>query len=183
MKINNTRIQGVVEIIREPIIDKRGLFERVYCDESLNDYVSSNKIMQINHSISVKKGSIRGMHMQLGEYAETKIISCLAGTVFDVALDLRKNSTTFLEWVSITLSPEAHNSILIPRGVAHGFQTLAENSELLYFHTANYSPNHEFGVSYQEPKAQISWPLTPTEISERDKSFIFLNKDFLGYDL
>ena len=123
------------------------------------------------------------MHKQLGGASEHKIISCVSGAVFDVALDLRRNSKTFLKWESVILKPGKYNSIVIPPGVAHGFQTLDKNSELLYLHTENCSPDDEFGVSYMDPKVDIKWPLPRTQISERDLSFEPLSEDFLGYNL
>ena len=159
------------------------MFERIYSEDTFSEYLNGKKIKQINHSITSEKGAIRGMHIQLRTSAEYKIISCFAGEVWDVALDLRQNSQTFLKWHSVILAPCKHNLILIPPGVAHGFQCLKENSELLYLHTENYSPNDEFGVSYQDPKLCIDWPILPTQVSDRDLSFKNLSNDFLGFDL
>jgi len=183
MKANKTTIEGVMELARTSISDSRGAFQRLYCNDLLRSHLNGNNIKQINHSFTSEAGAIRGMHMQLGASAEFKIISCLSGEVFDVALDLRRNSQTFLEWYSIILTPGKHNSILIPPGVAHGFQTLKENSELLYLHTENYSPRDEFGVSFIDPSANIKWPQPQTQISDRDLSFKPLSNDFLGYNL
>lgn len=183
MIINKTDIEGVVELVRNPMQDDRGLFERIYCQDILQNYLHHNSITQINHSLTSAKGAVRGMHMQLGDSAEYKIISCISGNVFDVAVDLRRNSKTFLEWCSVILSPQKYNSFLIPPGVAHGFQCLDDNSELLYFHTANYSPKDEFGVSYRDPKLYIAWPILPTQISDRDLSFKNLSNDFSGFNL
>ena len=183
MNANKTIIEGVMELGRTPISDSRGAFQRLYCDDSLSSYLNGKKIKQINHSFTSDAGAIRGMHMQLRAAAEYKIISCISGEVFDVALDLRRNSPTFLQWYGVVLSPEKNNSILIPPGVAHGFQTLKENSELLYLHTENYSPSDEFGVSFLEPRANIKWPQPQTQVSERDLSFAHLGNDFLGYNL
>ena len=183
MKTNITPIEGVIEVVRRPISDARGAFQRLYCNDLLRSHLSGNNIKQINHSFTFDVGAIRGMHMQLGAAAEYKIISCVSGEVFDVALDLRRNSKTFLEWYSVILTPEKHNSILIPPGVAHGFQTLKENSELLYLHTQNYSPRDEFGVSFLDPRANIKWPKPQTQISDRDLSFEPLSNEFLGYNL
>jgi dTDP-4-dehydrorhamnose 3,5-epimerase len=183
MIINNSDIEGVVELVRKPMKDDRGLFERLYCQDVLQNYLHCNSITQINHSVTSAKGAVRGLHMQLGDSAEYKIISCMSGNVFDVAVDLRRNSKTFLKWCSVTLSPQKYNSFLIPPGVAHGFQCLDDDSELLYFHTANYSPKNEFGVSYQDPKLHINWPILPTQISDRDLSFKNLSNDFSGFDL
>ena len=183
MIINNSDIEGVVELVRKPITDSRGLFERLYCQDFLDNYLHSNSIIQINHSVTSEKGAVRGLHMQLGDSAEYKIVSCISGKVFDVAVDLRRNSKTFLKSCSVTLSPQKYNSFLIPPGVAHGFQCLDDDSELLYFHTANYSPKDEFGVNYQDPKLHIDWPLLPNNISDRDLSFKNLTDDFSGFDL
>ena len=183
MKVNKTFIEGVIELVRTPISDKRGAFQRLYCNDILRSYLNGNNIKQINHSFTSEVGSIRGMHMQLGTSAEYKIISCVSGEVFDVALDLRRNSPTLFQWYSLELTPEKHNSILIPPGVAHGFQTLKENSELLYLHTENYFARDEFGVSFLEPRANIKWPQPHTQVSERDLSFLYLSDDFIGYKL
>ena len=183
MKANKATIEGVIELGRIPISDSRGDFQRLYCDDFLSSYLNGKKIKQINHSFTSDAGAIRGMHMQLGAAAEYKIISCFSGEVFDVALDLRRNSPTFLQWYGVVLTPEKHNSILIPPGVAHGFQTLKESSELLYMHTENYSPSDEFGVSFLDPRANIKWPHPQTKISDRDLSFEPLSNDFLGYNL
>lgn len=183
MIINNTDIEGVVELVRNPMQDERGLFERLYCQDLLQNYLNGNTIIQINHSLTSKKGAVRGMHLQLRDSAEYKIISCVSGEVCDFAVDLRRNSKTFLKWRNVILSPKKYNSFLIPPGVAHGFQCLVDNSELLYFHTANYAPKDEFGVSYQDPKLGIDWPILPIQVSSRDLSFKNLSNDFLGFDL
>ncbi len=183
MKSCKTNIRGVIELVRKPAIDLRGSFQRLFCNNILEPYLDGKKIKQINHSFTSQKGAIRGLHMQLGAFAEYKIISCMSGKVFDVAVDLRKNSDTFLKWYSVILTPEKNNSILIPPGVAHGFQVLKENSELLYFHTENYSPSDEFGIHFLDPRVNIKWPLLQTNISDRDLSFKFLSKHFMGYDL
>ena len=183
MQANKTSIEGVIELGRTPTSDSRGTFQRLYCDDFLRSYLNGKKIKQINHSFTSDEGAIRGMHMQLGAAAEYKIISCVSGEVFDVALDLRRNSQTFLEWHSVILSPKKQNSILIPPGIAHGFQTCKENSELLYLHTENYSPRDEFGVNFLEPRANIKWPQPQTQVSERDSLFTHLSEDFLGHNL
>ena len=183
MRPYKTSIRGVVEFVRNPITDMRGSFQRLFCNDLLNPYLNDNKIKQINHSFTSQKGAIRGLHMQLGTSAEYKVISCISGKVFDVALDLRENSQTFLRWNSIILTPEKNNSIIIPPGVAHGFQVLKANSELLYFHTENYSSSDEFGVNFLEPRANIKWPLPKTKMSNKDLSYKFLSNDFMGYNL
>jgi dTDP-4-dehydrorhamnose 3,5-epimerase len=183
MDIIETPLSGVMEIHRKPRLDSRGLFQRLFCDDLLGEYLGGRNIAQINHSLTHQIGTVRGMHMQLGAYAETKVISCISGEVYDVALDMRQNSPTFLQWHSINLSPSKHNSLLIPPGVAHGFQCLSENSELLYFHTEIYSADNEFGISINDARLRLGWPLRLSQISDRDLSFKHLSDDFLGFNL
>lgn len=183
MQIENTKISGVVELTRNPFVDSRGVFQRLFCFDTFEACLDGRAIKQINHSLTKDIGVIRGMHLQLGAAAEYKIIFCLSGEVYDVALDLRKSSSTFLKWHSIILKPEKNNALLIPPGVAHGFQTLSENCELLYLHTENYSPVGETGINCFEKRAGIKWPMSHTTISDRDLSFEFLSEKFSGYDL
>ena len=137
-------------------------------------------IAQINHSITVWKGALRGMHFQYPPKAEIKIVKCLRGSVFDVLIDLRHNSPTFLQWYGETLSAENLKMMYIPQDFAHGFQTLEDNSELLYFHTEFYSPEHEEGVRYNDPMVNISWPLEVIDVSEKDRNYPLLGEDFSG---
>ncbi len=183
MIINNTDIKGVVEVIRSPIEDERGFFERVYCEDFFLSFTSGKKIKQINHSFSKKSGAVRGMHLQIGPSIETKIISCIKGNVIDIALDLRKNSKTFLQWTSLKLSPEKYNSFVLPEGVAHGFQCLTTNCEMIYLHTSNYDPSNDIGININDPLINIQLPLEISEISERDMTFKFLDKNYTGVNI
>ena len=134
----------------------------------------------MNHSVSYKKGTLRGMHFQVQPFSEIKMVRCIAGIVFDVIVDLRKGSSTFLQWFGAELSAENKTMIYIPEGFAHGFQCLSENCELLYHHTAIYNLEAEAGIKYNDPKINIEWPLPVTVISDRDNSHPFLNEDFKG---
>jgi len=180
MKIKQTPLQDAFIIEPEPFKDDRGLFARVFCQHELRNILKGKNIVQINHSITKQKGAIRGMHFQYPPKAEIKMVKCLRGSVFDVIIDLRKGSSTFLKWHGETLSSENMKMLYIPEGLAHGFQTLEENSELLYLHTEFYSPEHEGGVRYNDLAINISWTLDVTDISEKDRNYPLLSQDFEG---
>ena len=139
--------------------------------------------MQINHSLTRKKGAIRGLHFQYPPKAEIKVVKCLSGSVFDVIVDLRRNSSSFLQWHGEVLSSENEKMMYVPEGFAHGFQTLEEDTELLYLHTEFYSPEHEGGVLYNEPMINVSWPLDVTDISTKDNNYPLLSTSFEGIPL
>ncbi len=174
MTFLETPLKDAFIIYLSPFVDERGHFSRLFCANELIDIGFDKQIVQINHSFTKQKGSIRGLHFQKPPFSETKIIKCLRGKVFDVMVDMRLDSPTYLKCYSLVLSPEANNAVLIPEGFAHGFQTLKANSELLYLHTAFYTPNTEGGLRYNDPKLKINWPLPLTQISERDKNHTFL---------
>lgn len=163
--------------------DDRGHFQRLYCKDALNNFGVDEPVVQVNHSYTKKKGTVRGMHYQLPPSAETKVITCLSGEVFDVALDLRIDSSTFLRHVSAHLSASKHQSIVIPKGFAHGFQTLTDNVELLYFHTANYDPVLEAGISPLDKSISIQWPVNIEQISNKDKGLPHVDEKFKGISL
>ncbi|MFX1363487.1 MAG: dTDP-4-dehydrorhamnose 3,5-epimerase [Promethearchaeota archaeon] len=183
MKIKETNLDGLYIIKLEPIQDERGRFQRIFCKDELNKIILKKNIVQINHSITKQKGTVRGLHFQFPPKAEIKIITCLRGSVFDVSVDLRKNSPTFLKWHSEILSSDNKKVFFIPEGYAHGFQTLEENSELLYLHTEFYSPENEGGIRYDDPKINIEWPIEITLVSKRDKHFKLLNEKFQGLSI
>lgn len=163
--------------------DERGKFARFFCQEELGRIQKEICVKQVNYSVTNQKGAIRGMHFQYPPKAEVKLVRCLRGTVFDVMVDLRKDSKTFLQWHGVKLSGENMNMLYIPQGVAHGFQTLEENCVMLYLHTEFYSPSHEGGVRFDDPKIAVQWPLEVTEISSRDKKHSLLPDDFSGIDV
>ena len=180
MKIKQTPLQDAFVIEPEPFKDDRGLFARVFCRQELRDILHDKNIVQINHSLTRQKGVLRGMHFQYPPKAEIKMVKCLRGSVFDVMIDMRRSSSTLLKWHGEMLSAENMKMVYIPEGFAHGFQTLEENCELLYLHTEFYSPEHEGGVRYNDPKIGISWPLEVTDVSERDKKHALLKNEFQG---
>jgi dTDP-4-dehydrorhamnose 3,5-epimerase len=180
MKIIETQIAGLKVIKSDFFQDSRGLFSRFFCAKELELILNDRKIVQINSSITNNVGAIRGMHYQNNPCSEMKIIRCLKGRIYDVAVDLRKDSPTFLKWQGIELTPESNLAYAIPEGFAHGFQVLEEGSHLLYLHTAFYSPELEGAVRFDDPKINISWPLNPTGLSEKDKSHTYINEEFEG---
>lgn len=180
MDIIPTPLQGAYVISYSPFQDHRGRFTRLFCAEELRRAGLVKPISQINHSRTSARGALRGLHYQLPPFAETKIITCLRGAVFDVCVDLRRGSPTLLQWFGLELREDDHKAICIPEGFAHGFQTLEPDAELLYLHTAPYTPSHEAAVAYNEPRLGITWPLPPTDLSDRDKSHPPLSPDFPG---
>ena len=179
--ILDTPIPGLKLIQRKPLGDSRGYFERLFCTEDLQALLSAGKgIVQINHTLTTKRGTVRGLHFQYPPHAETKYVSCLRGEVFDVAVDLRQGSPTFLHWHAEILNADNHKTLVIPEGFAHGFQTLTEDTELLYFHTAAYQPSAEGGLNVQDPKLNIRWPETVTELSPRDAANPWVTEAFGG---
>jgi dTDP-4-dehydrorhamnose 3,5-epimerase len=160
--------------------DERGRFFRFYCEDEFRQIGHVKNWKQLNHSFTKKKGTIRGMHYQLPPHAEVKMVKCIAGIVFDVVIDLRKNSPGFMQWTGVELSAESRKMIYIPEGFAHGFQTLSDNCELIYHHSAVYKKDAESGIRWDDPAINIHWPLAPVQISERDQQHAFVTSNFSG---
>jgi dTDP-4-dehydrorhamnose 3,5-epimerase len=179
----DTGIAGVKVIQRKPIRDARGYFSRFFCTEEFRLAGLNSRIAQINDSYSKMAGTVRGMHFQLPPHAESKFVSCVRGEILDVAVDLRRNSPTFLKWHGEVLSAENQRSLLIPEGFAHGFQTLTDDCELLYLVSAAYAPTSESGVNAQDPMLKIEWPLPITEMSDKDRNTPFLPDTYAGIDI
>ncbi len=175
-----TPISDLRILQRKPLGDDRGYLERLFCTEELHAVLSGKTIAQINHTLTASQGTVRGMHFQHPPHAETKFVSCLRGEVFDVALDLRNDSPTFLRWHAEILSADNHRSLVIPEGFAHGFQTLSDNCEMLYFHTAPHNPEAEGGLNVNDPRLGITWPLPVTGLSPRDAGHPPVKGDFAG---
>jgi len=176
----STPLAGLMRVQRKALEDQRGFLSRFYCADEFREAGLHKPIAQINHSLTRGKGAVRGLHFQYPPHAETKLVSCLRGEIFDVAVDLRRDSPTFLLWHGVVLSARNRQSLLIPEGFAHGFQTLSEDCELLYLHTAAYHPESEGALNVGDPKLGIAWPLAIAEISERDRKHKFVEQDFLG---
>jgi dTDP-4-dehydrorhamnose 3,5-epimerase len=179
-KVIDTPIVGLKVIERLPVIDDRGLLSRIYCDEELKSIGLNRPIKQINHTLTKKNGTIRGLHFQKPPLAEEKLVSCLRGKIFDVAVDLRRNSQTFLQWYGEILSEKNLKALLIPQGFAHGFQTLTDDCELLYLHTAPYSKEHEDALNVFDERLNILWPVGVTELSSRDDSHPMMGVNYEG---
>lgn len=178
--IHSTPIDNLKLIEQMPKKDERGFFKRIFCQNSLSSLIQGKSIVQINHSLTLKKGTVRGLHFQKPPHAENKIVSCLKGKVWDVAVDLRKGSKTFLHYHAVILSEDNFNSYLIPEGFAHGFQTLTSNCEILYFHTTDYNRESEDGLNALDHRISINWPEQITERSKRDTELSMLSADFKG---
>jgi dTDP-4-dehydrorhamnose 3,5-epimerase len=176
-------ITGVWTIESSVHQDHRGAFSRLFCAEEEKSILHDRSIVQINHSITRSIGAVRGLHFQHPPHAEMKIVRCLRGRVFDVAVDLRRDSPTFLNWTAVELTPANHLAFIIPEGCAHGFQVLERHSELLYLHTAFYSPASEGVVRFDDPRIGVDWPLPPTDLSARDLGHPYLDESFEGLSL
>lgn len=178
MELIETHIKGVFLIKPRILQDERGLFFRTFCKKEFAEIGFYADFVQFNHSFNLKKGTIRGLHFQLPPYQETKLIRCIQGKVKDVAVDIRKDSPTFLQHVAVELSAENCYSILIPEGCAHGFQTLADESALIYHHTQYYTPQADAGIRYDDPLLNIAWTLPPVNVSEKDKKYALITEGF-----
>lgn len=175
-----TRLNGLVLVQRKAIEDHRGFLSRFFCAEEFREAGLNKPITQINHTLTKNKAAVRGMHFQYPPHAEVKVVSCIHGEVFDVAVDLRRDSPTYLHWHGVILSASNRQSLLIPEGYAHGFQTLTENCELIYLHTMPYCPGAEGAVNVLDGKLNIGWPLAIEELSERDRNHKLIEQDFQG---
>jgi len=179
-EIINSPLVGLKVLQRKPIEDSRGFFCRIYCSEELHQAGLHEPISQINRTLTRPAGTVRGLHFQRPPHAEVKIVSCLKGEIFDVAVDLRQGSPTFLRWYAEILSEKNFKSLLIPKGFAHGFQTLANDCELLYLHSESFHPESEGALNSADPRIAIQWPLAIAEISERDRLHPFIDSNFQG---
>jgi dTDP-4-dehydrorhamnose 3,5-epimerase len=180
LTVSETPIAGVRTVERITLSDARGSLARLFCARDLEQAGWPDPIAQINHSRTAAQGSIRGLHYQLPRGAERKLVSCIRGEIFDVAVDLRRGSPTFLRWHGEMLSAANGRALLIPQGCAHGFQSLCDDVELIYLHSTFYAPELEGGVSPFDPRLEISWPLPVAAISDRDAGHPPLSPGFDG---
>lgn len=181
--MTETPLGGALVIERRQIADDRGSLCRLYAEDELSQLGFENGIVQINHTVTKKLGAVRGLHFQFPPHAETKLVMCIRGRVFDVAVDLRSGSPTFLKWHGEELSAENNRALLVPKGFAHGFQTLTKDAELIYLHSADYVPSAEGGLNVNDPSLAISWRLPVAELSQRDQDHTMLDDSFKGIDL
>ncbi len=180
MNFQPAPIQGLWEITTTPRFDARGSLTRLYCADEFEEITPGLRFVQVNHSVTAQRGTVRGMHFQRAPALEAKLIRCLRGSVFDVIVDVRENSPTFGRWHSVELTEANQCQVLIPPGCAHGFQSLADNSQLLYQHSAAYAPFCEDGLAFDDPRVDIRWPSPITEVSERDRGFKRIGHGFEG---
>lgn len=170
LKIQKLKIDGAVEYTTVKHLDERGFFARTFCQNELVDINNGKNIIQMNISHSKVRGTVRGMHIQMPPFQEDKIVRCISGAIFDVLVDCRESSKTYGQSTSVELSSTIMNAVYIPKGVAHGFQTLEDNTQVLYCHTEIHSPLSESGFRYDSEALGIQWPLPVSIISNRDKN-------------
>jgi dTDP-4-dehydrorhamnose 3,5-epimerase len=170
MRFVSTPLAGAYLIELEKREDERGFFARFFCEREFAEIGLETRFVQINNSLSRDRGTLRGMHYQLGEAAEVKIVRCIKGTLWDAILDLRPGSATFGQSFGAELSAENRQMMYVPRGFAHGFLTLTEGVEALYLVSAVYAPKRERGVRWNDPRFAIRWPAEPLVISDKDKN-------------
>ncbi|MBA3036280.1 MAG: dTDP-4-dehydrorhamnose 3,5-epimerase [Desulfobacterium sp.] len=183
MKFIEAPLAGAYSIELEPFVDDRGLFARTFCQKEFATIGFYNQIVQINYSVTRQKGAIRGLHYQLPPACEIKIIRCIQGAVFDVIVDIRKSVPTYLQWFGMELSKDNMKLVYIPEGFAHGFQALTDNAELIYHHSAFYSPEYERGLRFDDHALAINWPLPVSVISPRDQSYPLIGDNFKGIEI
>jgi len=176
-------LAGLKLIERKRLGDDRGFLSRLFCSVELSVAGWQKPIAQINQTYTAQSGTVRGLHYQRPPHTEMKLVSCTRGKVWDVVVDLRFNSPTFMQWHAQILSEDNGHALLIPEGLAHGFQTLINDCELLYMHTEAYSPEAEAALRFNEERLAITWPLPISEISARDLAHPSLNLEFNGIKL
>lgn len=179
--VTTTDINGVAVLGSVRRGDDRGSFMRMFCAQSLRDGgLAGFTPVQINHSVTVQRGTVRGLHYQSTPALEGKIVRCLRGRIFDVAVDLRQGSPTYLRHTVVELSADNNRALYIAPGCAHGFQSLSDDCEMVYLHSAPYAPEHEGGIRYNDPTLAINWPLPVTVLSARDTALPLITPDFTG---
>lgn len=174
MIFRETNLEGAFLIDLEKREDERGFFARFFCKKEFNEMNLHNDIVQINNSFSVHKGTFRGMHFQNSPMGEDKIVRCISGSLLDIIVDLRKDSPTYLEHFKVELNSKNRVSLFVPKGFAHGFLTLEDNTEAFYLTTQFYSPEHESGLRYDDPKLNINLPFEPINMTDKDKNWKLL---------
>lgn len=170
MNLKETPLAGVFVADTSRTADARGSLMRLFCERELGPALQQRRIVQVNHTVTRHAGAVRGLHWQIAPYAEMKLVRCMRGRVWDVAVDLRAGSPTLFGWHAEELSAENNRMMVIPEGCAHGFQALEPDSEMLYLHTAPYAPSCEGGALHSDARLAIRWPLPVTDLSERDRS-------------
>ena len=180
MKLHPTPIAGLFEIEQPAVGDARGRFTRLFCEQAFAPIRPHLHFTQINWSHTQGRGSLRGLHYQKPPAAEAKLIRCLRGRVYDVAVDVRADSPTFLRWHAVELAEDNNRAFFLPEGFAHGFQALTDEAQLLYMHTASWTPACEAGLRHDDPLLAIAWPLPVAQVSARDQAHPLIAPGFAG---
>lgn len=180
MKFTEADIKGVFIIDMQLLQDERGFFSRSFCKNEFEAHGLKGDIVQTNVSFNAKKGTLRGIHMQQEPYSETKIVRCSRGSIYDVVIDMRPASATYMQWFGMNLKADDHRMIYIPENFAHGFITLEDNTEVTYLHTEFYTPGHEKGFRWNDPAFNINWPIEPLVMAEKDKHHSLVQTEKTG---
>lgn len=180
LEIEDLPLSGLKKVRRKYLSDNRGYLTRLFCVDELESAGWTEQVAQINHTVTDKRGTVRGMHFQRHPDSEVKLVSCIRGEVWDVAVDLRVRSSTFLCWHAERLSAENGCALLIPKGFAHGFQTLTDSVELLYCHSQAFAVHSQDGLNPTDPRLAIGWPLAISELSARDAGLPKVADGFIG---
>ena len=171
MVFTEMTLQGAFIIDIEPVADERGFFARSWCQREFAAHDLCTQWVQCNISFNKQRGTLRGMHYQVAPFAETKLLRCTSGALYDVIIDLRPESSTFKQWMAVELTAANHRMLYVPEGFGHGFQTLEDNTEIFYQMSQFYAPEYARGIRWDDPTFKISWPVDARIISERDRSF------------
>jgi len=171
MKVRALKIPDVYVVETQPTSDERGLFARTFCQDDFMRHGMNGRVVQCNTSFNERRGTLRGMHLQAAPMAETKLVRCTRGAIFDVVVDVRRHSPTFCQWEGVELSADDRRALYIPEGCAHGFQTLTDGAEVLYLMGQFYSPAHARGVRWNDPAFHIQWPISAPILSTRDAQY------------
>lgn len=183
MRFDKTKIEGCFSISPDVYEDERGGFYRVFCEEEIKEFAGDIKFVQINHSMNKLKGTFRGLHYQIPPHIEDKLIRCVSGKVIDIFLDLRTDSPTFLQYDFLELSETNRRMVFLCKGIAHGFLTLEDNTQLIYHHTQFYNKESERGVRYDDPQIQLELPVDINVISTKDLQYDLLPNGFNGLEI
>jgi dTDP-4-dehydrorhamnose 3,5-epimerase len=183
MKFHPAALNGAYLIDLQKRGDDRGFFARMYCETEFREHGLATNFVQINNSLSSKRGTLRGMHYQLPPASEVKVVRCIRGALYDVILDLRPQSPTFGKSFGAELSAENRRMMYVPNGFAHGFLTMTDDTEAFYLVSAAYAPELERGVRFDDPRMNVMWPEPPVEVSGKDRSWPDFSPEYHGIEL
>jgi dTDP-4-dehydrorhamnose 3,5-epimerase len=178
VQFHKTPLEGAYRIELDKRGDQRGFFARVFCENEFGAAGLETRFVQANNSLTLKKGALRGLHYQLPPSAEVKVVRAIRGALWDVIVDLRPGSPTYLKWFGVELNEDNRSMLYIPRGFGHGFITLTDNVEAFYLHSAFYSPGAERGLRWNDPAVRIDWPSEPIDISDKDRAWPDFDLEF-----